>query len=196
MMLFENQKRRMHVRGSEMTRGARFVGHTPVAASRPVPVEPKVETGRRFRAGPRWATSAAMIPVLVFLTSVTWTPTVLANPSQDEVFKSISSNVDSHSGNGPMLAILALAAGVILVAAIWKNWSAGPARTNASLNHPGKLIRELMKSTGLKHGQLRQLRVLSDDLEARGVQVQSPLTLLLCPSLLRKAKETDGGKKR
>jgi hypothetical protein len=122
------------------------------------------------------------------IATLLFAPACLAGPSQDEVFKSIQSSVNSHNDNGAFLAVLAVIAGVVLIVAVVQSRSRRPPGTSAALNNAAKLTRELMKSTGLKPGQLRQLRSLADDLDDRGTPIANPLTLLLCPSLLRQAK--------
>ena len=178
----------MYVRGAEMTHGL------PLAPTNaPGHSTDRTAASLRLVARPqsRWRTPARAAAAVVFIACLAWTSPCLANPSQDEIFKSISSNVDSqnNSGSGTFLAVLLSLAGVVMIVAVWKNRTAGPARGAVALNNQAKLIKELMKSTGLKPGQMRQLRVLADDLEDRGQIVTSPLTLLLCPSLLRRAKE-------
>ncbi len=195
-MLFKSdrtRKTRTYIRGAEMTYGLAMTAVIN-AASKPGDPPDQPRTIIPFTPQPvsPWRTPARAAAALVFFACLAWTTPCLANPSQDEVFKSISSNVDSQGsggGSGMFLASLVAIAGVVLVVAVWKNRTAGPARGAAPLNNQGKLVRELMKATGLKPVQMRQLRVLADDLEARGQTVASPLTLLLCPSLMRKAKE-------
>ncbi len=97
--------------------------------------------------------------------AVILTATLPANaaPTQEDVFKSISSNVDDKAREDK------------------------PKVTN----HQGKLLRELMKSAGLKRSQIRQLKALSADLAAKNQPVQNLATLLLCPSLIKKARDRD-----
>jgi hypothetical protein len=56
------------------------------------------------------------------------------------------------------------------------------------MNHPGKLVRELMKEAGLTRAQVRQLEALNDRLAADDRSVQHLATLLLCPSLIAAAR--------
>jgi hypothetical protein len=193
-MLFKSDRTkhaRMYVRGSEMTHGLPM---TATVRSESGPPNKTAELRVVAKPASKWRTPARAAAAVVFLACLVCASPCLANPSQDEVFKSISSNVDSQgsAGSGMFLAVIVAIAGVVLIAAVWKNRTAGPARGTAPLNNQGKLIKELMKATGLKPGQMRQLRVLADDLEVRGQVLGSPLTLLLCPSLLRKAKEEIG----
>jgi hypothetical protein len=154
-------------------------GHDP---ARETPAKPGANGRARSRF--RFVIAAALV-------CLAWVPACLAAPSQDEVFKSIQNNVDSHSDNGVFLAVLAVIAGVVLIVAVIHSRSHRPTGSSAALNNAGKLTRELMKATGLKAGQLRQLRTLADELGDRGTPIDNPLTLLLCPSLLRQAKGED-----
>jgi len=58
-----------------------------------------------------------------------------------------------------------------------------------SLNHQGKLLKEVMKRINLKPSEVRQLKTLAEE-----QSVSSPLTLLLCPSVLAKAVKHQSGK--
>ncbi len=117
--------------------------------------------------------------------------TASANPTQDDVFKSIQSNVHSDPIDGTkVLGFISAFAGVIvLVVAI--NRVQRPVARPQTLNHKGKLIRELMKTAGLKSSQIRQLKALRDDLSNNGKPVDNLVTLLLCPSLIREAREPE-----
>ena len=127
-------------------------------------------------------------------------------PTMEDVRRSISSNVDhSDSISGKAMGgIAAAAVGVVLVAVVVNHrqsrrtpggWSTGgggggPAapRVAGPMNHPGKLVRELMRETGLTKGQLRQLAAANDRLADDDRAVEHLATLLLCPSLLTASK--------
>jgi hypothetical protein len=111
-----------------------------------------------------------------------------ATPTQEDVFKSISSNVDQSVDGRKMLGFLAAIVGLGILAVVINSWQQRPVRAKVT-NHQGKLMRELMKSAGLKSSQIRQLKALSADLAARGQPVENLATLLLCPSLIKKARE-------
>jgi hypothetical protein len=119
-----------------------------------------------------------------------------ATPTQEDVFKSIQSNVHSDPVDGTKVLgfLFAFAGVVVLIVAINKYQK--PSETVKTLNHQGKLIRELMKNAGLKSSQIRQLKALRDDLETRGKPVEHLVTLLLCPSLIKTAREPARDKKR
>ena len=57
-----------------------------------------------------------------------------------------------------------------------------------AIHHPAKLTKELAQAVALKPAEIKQLKTLADQIQAQhGITIQSPLTLLLCPSLLAKA---------
>ena len=128
-------------------------------------------------------------------------------PTMEDVRRSISSSVDhGQSISGKALGGTAAAfVGLILVAVVvnhrqnrrtpggWSTdaaYSGGPAvsRSAGPMNHPGKLVRELMRETGLTKGQLRQLQAVNDRLADDDRAVEHLATLLLCPSLLATSK--------
>ena len=113
-----------------------------------------------------------------------------ATPTQEEVFKSIQSNVDDKVDGRKVLAFFAATAGVVILIVLLNNRQQRQERPKV-LNHQSKLLRELMKTAGLKGSQVRQLKMLSADLRERNQPVENLVTLLLCPSLIRKAREEE-----
>ncbi len=125
----------------------------------------------------------ALIAVSVSITSAP----VYANPSQEDVFKSIQSNMDGSVDGGKVLAFLAVGAGIVIVLVLFNRRQKREAAPRA-LNHQGKLLRELMKTAGLKPAEARQLKLLADGLAEKGEPLESAITLLLCPSLMQRAR--------
>ena len=119
---------------------------------------------------------------------VTITSVAHAKPSQDEVFKSISSNMDQSVDGTKVLAFFAAAAGLVIVLVVVNRRRQIQAAPKA-LNNPSKLLKELSKTAGLKSGQVKQLKVLGEDLSARNEGVENLVTLLLCPSLIQQRPE-------
>jgi hypothetical protein len=113
-----------------------------------------------------------------------------ANPTQEDVFKSIQSNVDDKVDGRKVIAFFAAAAGVVIMIVLLNNRQQREERPKV-LNHQSKLLRELMKTAGLKSSQVRQLKMLSADLRERNQPVENLVTLLLCPSLIRKARQDE-----
>ncbi len=114
--------------------------------------------------------------------------TAHANPTQEEVFKSISSNVDDKLDGRKVLGVVAAATGGIILLVLLNNRQQRVDVPKVT-NHQGKLMRELMKTAGLKASQIRQLKALSADLAEKNQSVENLVTLLLCPSLIKKARD-------
>ena len=122
-----------------------------------------------------------------------------APPTQEDVFRSISSNVDHHESiSGTTMAGIGAAVVAVVCVAVVVNArqnrreSAGyaaplPRAAVGPGNHPAKLVRELMRETGLTKAQMRQLEAANDRLADDDRSVEHLATLLLCPSLLSSA---------
>ncbi len=109
-----------------------------------------------------------------------------ATVRQEDVFKSISDNVGG-STDPKFFYILALAgAGFVLLLIVVNSFKNRQARPRA-VNHQGKLLKELLKKIPLKGGEVKQLKAMANE---QGCA--SPLTLVLCPSLLAKGMNTKG----
>jgi hypothetical protein len=120
-------------------------------------------------------------------------PSALASaaPTQEDVLRSISQNVNESSGGGKLLAVLAGGAAIILLLAVLQQRQQREARPK-SVEHPGRLLKEVMKTVPLKPAELKQLKLLverkrDEEGEPGGVKVENPLTLILCPSVLVRA---------
>jgi hypothetical protein len=115
-----------------------------------------------------------------------------ATPSQQEVFKSIQSNVSNQGGDndgGKGLAMLFAAAGALIVALVVGSRLRQRQAKPKVMDHPGKLIREVLKATPLKARELKQLKLLAEETRRGSAEeaVENPLTLILCPSVLARA---------
>ena len=119
-------------------------------------------------------------------------PTVYAAPTQEDVLRSISENVNESGGGGKLLAVIAGGAGIILLLAILQQRQQREARPK-SVQNPGRLLKEVMKSVPLKPAEMKQLKLLverrRDEAGDSSGQpaVENPLTLILCPSILVRA---------
>jgi hypothetical protein len=104
-----------------------------------------------------------------------------ATPTQDEVFRSIHDNVGpTFDARKALPYLVAAVAAVILIVVVNQRLQRPAVRRN--LNHPGKLLRQVRRSLHLQTAELKQLKLLAQEQE-----ISSPLTLLLCPSVLAKA---------
>jgi hypothetical protein len=113
-----------------------------------------------------------------------------ANPTQEDVFKSIQSNESDQMDGRKVFAFFVAAAGVVIMVLLINKRQQRVERPK-TLNHQAKLLRELMKTAGLKSSQVKQLRMLSADLREGGEPVENLVTLLLCPSLIQKARNDE-----
>jgi hypothetical protein len=83
-----------------------------------------------------------------------------------------------------VVVLLRGAGGIIAVRVLAAHW--GQRReTPKALNHSGKLIREVRRKIHLSNPQIKRLKILAD---RKGCS--SPLTVLLCPSLLGREEAT------
>lgn len=116
-----------------------------------------------------------------------------AQPTQEQVLKSIGDTVNEPIDSRRMVALLAGAGGVILLLVVAGQRRGREVRAK-TLNHPGKLMKEVLKALPLKGAEIKQLKALAQDARPGGVRVGSPVTLLLCPSLLGAAAKQSRGK--
>ena len=107
-----------------------------------------------------------------------------ATPSQAEVFKSISDNVNQPTDGGRVVFWLCVGGGVFIVLALISQRQRRVAAPKPWLHH-GKLLKEVVKALPLRRSEIKQLSALADvTRQPDGQPVNSPLTLLLCPSVL------------
>ncbi len=131
----------------------------------------------------RIATLATLAVCCLLLASIAH-----ATPTQEDVFKSISDNMGEKSDSGNFLAmLLAITAVAILFAVISKRRQR--VVLPKTLNHQGKLLKEVLKGTSLRPAEVRLLKSLADS-----QSLDNPLVMLLCPSILEKALRQKNGK--
>jgi len=109
---------------------------------------------------------------------------ILAEVTLEEVFKSTQENMTQTPSFSHLtaffLGVVALVTLLIVLQQFHKH-----SVVVKPINHHGRLLKELAKSLSLKSAELKQLKRLADQ-----QSYSSPLTLLLCPSLLLKAMES------
>lgn len=105
-----------------------------------------------------------------------------AAPTLDEVFRSVNESIETPADPTPLFAGLLAIAGVILLVVVWNSRKPRSPRGPAGLNNPSRVTREAARALRLRRSELKQLRAAAD-----GMGLESPLTLLLCPSLLASA---------
>lgn len=115
-----------------------------------------------------------------------------AGPTQDEVFGSIREHVGDSGGQSGMVLLLIFAGCIVMALLIYFSRRDRREAVASAFNHRGKLLKEIARETGLKPAELKQLKALAQKLEERHeITLKSPLTLLLCPSLLAKAMQNN-----
>ncbi|QOV90292.1 hypothetical protein [Humisphaera borealis] len=105
-----------------------------------------------------------------------------AGPSQEDVFRSIQDSVGGNTDAPDLLPYVAGAVGLLLLVVIVSQRRKRVVTTK-SLNHQGKLLREIVKSVPIRGREMKQLKIVAENTETDGPQ-PSPLTLLLCPSVM------------
>jgi hypothetical protein len=111
----------------------------------------------------------------------------MANPTQEEVFKSIQDNVGAPTDYRNVLLFLSVAAGAIILLAVFGQRRKGDGASKI-VNHHGKLLKEITKSVAIRPREIKQLKALCEQTPLPdGEHVRNPLTLVLCPSVLARA---------
>jgi len=103
-----------------------------------------------------------------------------ATVSQDDVFRSLTQNMDEQPDYWKLLPWFLAAAGVVAIV-IFVRQRQRLAAVPRVVNHPGKLLREVIRTADLDPSEVKELKARAAELNC-----ENPLTLLLCPSLLAK----------
>lgn len=154
----------------------------------------------RFAAAGRagFPTTPGRLPLALFL-ALCLLPSAFCRadpPTQEDVFRSIQQNVDAPTDSRRVMAVCAAGGAVLLLLAVISRQRQREASPKA-LVHPGKLLKEVMRSVSIRPAELKQLRLLAEERSRSApddAPLQSPLTLLLCPSVLAKATQGRPGK--
>jgi hypothetical protein len=112
---------------------------------------------------------------------------LLATPTQQDVFKSISHNVGGQQSDPRLFYVVAAMTAAFVLLMVIVNAIKRRAAIPRAVNHQGKLLREMLKRLPLRKGEVRQLKLMAAE---QGCD--SPLTLVLCPSLLAKGMSEKG----
>ena len=107
--------------------------------------------------------------------------TLSAAPTQEDVFRSIQDNVGQSTDPRKILAFFIGAVAIVILLGVFSHWRKREAKPKI-LNHQGKLLKEIAAALSLKPAEIKQLKILAEE-----QKILSPLTLLLCPSLLAKS---------
>jgi hypothetical protein len=109
--------------------------------------------------------------------------------TQDEVFRSIQKNVGHSSASTGFLWVMLGMASIVMLLVLLSHVRKREV-TPKVLNHPGKLAKELAKAIDLRSDDMKRLRAMAEKIEGQqGEKLESPLLVLLCPSLAAKAMQ-------
>lgn len=124
-------------------------------------------------------------PTLLCVVLLAATP-LHAAPTQEEFFQSLRDSVGGETESPPFLPYAAGIVGLLLLL-VWISQRQKQKRviTPRSLNHQGKLMKEIVRTVPIRGREMKQLKVVAENAEVDGPK-PSPLTLLLCPSLMAK----------
>src|SRR5690348_2116190 len=111
---------------------------------------------------------------------------LLAQLRQEDVFKSISDNVGGQTDPKVFYAVALIGTALVLLLVLVNSWKKRQATARA-VNHQGKLLKEILKSVSLKKAEMKQLKTMAVEQNCA-----SPLTLILCPSVLAKGINAKG----
>ncbi len=98
----------------------------------------------------------------------------------EDVFRSTEDSFNETPDMHRVWALM-LAATVIVVLLIAFNYKRKREVRPKTLNHQGKLLKEVLKQLPIRSGEIKQLKLLAEQEEC-----SSPLVMILCPSLLAK----------
>ena len=115
-----------------------------------------------------------------------------ATASPQDISKSFENSFDQKTDPRWMIFGMAAAAGLLMVLALLS--MRAERAVPKPLNHQGKLLREIRRQVAIKSTELKQLKLMVDEVKTPdGQPLISPITLLLCPSLLVKSAPTKPG---
>jgi hypothetical protein len=116
------------------------------------------------------------------------TTAALANPTQEDVFRSVNRNLDTPVDMSRAVPYLLAVLGFLILVIIY-HFHQKRQNSPHPLNHSGKLAREVARTIALRPAELKQLKILAEQQE-----LEHPLTLILCPSALGKAIRAPGAR--
>ncbi|HEX4124618.1 MAG TPA: hypothetical protein VHY37_07810 [Tepidisphaeraceae bacterium] len=117
----------------------------------------------------------------------------LATASPQDISKSFENSFNQKTDPRWMIFWMAAAAvGLMVLALLGMRNQRGAAPK--ALNHQGKLLREIRRHVAIKSTELKQLKLMVEQVKTPdGKPLVSPITLLLCPSLLVKSLPPKSG---
>jgi len=118
-----------------------------------------------------------------------------APPSQQDVFKSIQDSMGAGKevDSTPIYILVGSGIGVLVILSLLSRRQQKKTSDDA-FNHPGKLLKEVLRDVPIKAAEVKQLKMLAGLVHDTTDDDVSPLALLLCPSLMAKGLKEDRGK--
>lgn len=112
------------------------------------------------------------------------TPGAPVESAEDAFRRSLSDNLENAATPRQFLALGVGALALIIALVVVTRWRTrvGPPGAPRQVKSPAKLLRDVSKRVHLKSAEVRQLKLLS-----QAQNVENPLVLLLCPSVLAQA---------
>lgn len=110
-----------------------------------------------------------------------------AGPTLQDISKSFDTKLSQKPDSLNLTAIVIGIIAVVCILAIASQWGNRQEKPKA-VNHSGRLLREMRRKIHLSSPQIKRLKILS---ERKGCA--SPLTLVLCPSLLSLSPKRPAG---
>lgn len=107
---------------------------------------------------------------------------ILGAATPDQVFKSMGQTLDESVNPNHILLIVAALVALIALIAVLNRRSSPKSNKPKVVHNSAKLLRQIARQVGLKPRELKQLKALAEQ-----ENVQNPLVLLLCPSVLQAA---------
>jgi hypothetical protein len=106
---------------------------------------------------------------------------ILSASTPDQVLKSVGDTLDAQVNPNHLLLIVVAIVGVIVLISLLTRRSDKKDKPRP-VNNPSRLMRQITRQIGLKSAEMRQLRQLAEQ-----ENLDNPLVLLLCPSVLQSA---------
>jgi hypothetical protein len=118
------------------------------------------------------------VPVLVLMLACAGA--AHGTPTQEDIVKSFNENMSQPPDYGKLLPWFFAFCGAVAVI-VYFNQRQKRQAIPMALNHPKKLIKEMVKGADIDPAEMKKMTQL-----ARELDCESPLTLMLCPSLMNK----------
>ncbi len=106
----------------------------------------------------------------------------LSAATAEEVFKGVNDTLNQEADPTTLILIFVSIAVLIIIFALVNRRTTPQTQKAKVLHNQARLIKQIAKQVGIKPRELKQLRALAEQEE-----LENPLVLLLCPSVLQAA---------